>query len=102
MKIVAWMVVKEDEYYVDMAIKSVAPFVEAIYVQDQKSNDNTVKIIQESVGKTPLWIDEVDTGLERPTREQPIGGKCMYLLTPDRIFEIIKKNLLEKGVLYEK
>lgn len=38
----------------------------------------------------------------KPTREQPIGGKCMYLLTPDRIFESIKKNLFEKGVLYEK
>ena len=74
MDITAWMVIKDDEYYVDMAVKAILPYVSAIYVQDQKSKDNSVDIIGESVAnRIPYWIETVDTGLERfdPTYNEP-------------------------------
>jgi hypothetical protein len=35
------MVVKDDEYYVDMALRSVLPYVDGVYIQDQMSTDGT-------------------------------------------------------------
>jgi glycosyltransferase involved in cell wall biosynthesis len=63
MKIVAYMVVKNDEFYIDMALQSVLPFVAGIYIQDQKSTDGTTDIIRSFVNKYPDLIkhDVVDT-----------------------------------------
>jgi len=69
MKIAAWLVVKDEEYYVDMAIKSVAPYVDGVYVQDQYSTDNTAEIIEASIGSTPLRIDKINIGLEKFNRQ---------------------------------
>ena len=65
MNIVAWLVVRDDAYYVGMAIKSIVSYVDALYVQDQNSKDKTLDVILENVGKTPIWVDRVDTGLPR-------------------------------------
>ena len=43
-----------------------------------------------------------------PTHEQPVGGKCMYLLTPSRIFSVAEKKFglgerkIERRAKYEK
>ena len=47
MRLVAYVCVKDDAYYIDMALKSVAPHVEGIYVQDQNSTDGTPDIVRE-------------------------------------------------------
>ena len=66
MKIAMWMVIKDDEYYVDMALNSVLNYVDAIYVQDQSSLDNSVDVIIETVGeRVPLVIEMVKTKLPK-------------------------------------
>ena len=66
MNIVAWMVIKDDAYYADMAVKGVLPYVSGIYVQDQASTDNSVQVIKDTVDdKVPLIIEIEDTGLKR-------------------------------------
>ncbi len=46
MKLAAYMVIKDDVFYVDMALKSISPFIEGIYVQDQGSTDGTIELIE--------------------------------------------------------
>ena len=64
MRICAWMVVKNDAFYVGVAIKSVLPYVDGVYVQDQSSTDGTSEIIQslESLYPNKIHHDIVDTG----------------------------------------
>ena len=45
MRLAAHICTKNDGYYIDMALKSVAPYVEGIYVQDQSSTDDTVGVV---------------------------------------------------------
>ena len=64
MNIAAVMVLKSsngvEEYYVDMALKSMMPYVSGIYVQDQGCTDNTIGVIKKTVGDAvPLMIEEV-------------------------------------------
>lgn len=40
------MVVRDDEYYVDMAIKSVLPYINNLYILDNGSEDGTIEIIE--------------------------------------------------------
>lgn len=46
MRFSAYMVIKDDAYYVDMALKSILPYIEGIYIQDQGSSDGTVDVIK--------------------------------------------------------
>lgn len=61
--IAAFMVVKNDVYYVDMAIKSVLPYVKGIYIQDQMSTDGTYEeIVKLDDGTGKICVQRVDTG----------------------------------------
>ena len=63
MKIAAYMVVKNDAYFIGMAIKSVLPYVCGIYIQDQMSDDGTWEKIQEiGRGEKKIVGEQVDTG----------------------------------------
>jgi hypothetical protein len=71
--IVAVMVVKDDAYYVSMAIKSVLPFVRGVYIQDQMSVDGTYGEIKK-LKSEKIWVDLVDTGHKErfePTYNEP-------------------------------
>jgi len=63
MKIVAWMVVKNDSFYVDLALRSVLPFVDGVYIQDQFSDDGTYEKILTYVPTGKVVVERVDTGL---------------------------------------
>jgi len=64
MKVCAWMVVKDDVFYVDLAIKSVLPYVDGVYIQDQLSTDGTterIKQLQEEYpGKIIHELEDTD------------------------------------------
>lgn len=69
MRIAAFMVVKDDAFYVDMALKSVLPYVEGVYIQDQGSTDGTIQavsdlMVQPGNGGT-IIRDVIPTGLSR-------------------------------------
>jgi len=66
MKIAAYIVVKNDAFYIDMAIQSVLPYVSGIYIQDQKSTDGTTDIIRSFAGQYPDIIKHeiIDTTIE--------------------------------------
>lgn len=72
MRIVAWMVVKDDQFYVDMALKSVLPFVDGVYIQDQASTDGTIEEIKK-IGSDKIRLEIVDTNLPRfdPKYDEP-------------------------------
>jgi len=75
MKITAWMVILDDEYYADMAIKSILPYVDAIYVQDQGCTDGSIDVIREAAGEgVRLFIEEGVHGLPRfhPEYNEPL------------------------------
>lgn len=67
MRLAAHMVVKNDVYYVDMALKSVAPNVEGIYVQDQSSTDGTPDVVREMQKLFPgkIVLETVEQPYER-------------------------------------
>jgi hypothetical protein len=70
MKVTVSIVVKStdgcESYYIDMALKSVIPYVHGIYVQDQDSNDDLVDVVKRTVGdKVPLTIETVHNPLPR-------------------------------------
>ncbi len=59
--IVAVMVVKDDQYYIPMAIQSVLPYVKGIYIQDQMSTDGTHEEVLK-FGSDKIYIEQIDTG----------------------------------------
>jgi len=70
MKIAVWMVVRSysgiEEYYISMAIESVVNYVDAIYIQDQGCEDQTIQVAKETVrDRIPLVIESVPTNLPR-------------------------------------
>ncbi len=78
MKIAAWMVVLSldgtEEYYIDMALKSIIDHVSGIFILDEGCTDNTIKIAREVVGdKVPLYVEYYPTNLPRfdPTYNEP-------------------------------
>jgi len=99
MKISAVFVIKSengiDEYYMDMAIKSVLPYVSSIYVQDQCSTDNIVEIIKEIVGnKVPLAIEQVSAPFHRfsikynePVYRNSAIERCEKIFDPEWIVQ---------------
>ena len=68
-KIAAFMVVKDDAYYIDMALKSVLPYVDGIYIQDQNSTDEPLDKILEASSDPDyadkVFVDVLDTGIDR-------------------------------------
>lgn len=67
MKLAATMVIRDDAFYVDMALKSILPYVDGIYIQDQGSTDGTVAVIEEVMPLFPgkIVLEIVPTGLPR-------------------------------------
>jgi hypothetical protein len=77
--VAAWMVLRDDEYYVDMAIKSVLPFVKGIYIQDQMSVDGGYEKILELQKReygNKIVVERVDTGT--PVRFHPNYNEPLY------------------------
>ncbi len=112
MKIVAWMTVKDEEWYVSMAIRSVLDHVYKLLIIDTGSTDNTIdeiekfksdKIIIEQVDGFSAEVDQYGF-YNRPYWINYILNKCLhfnpeYLLNIDadeyflpRTFEILKAN----------
>jgi len=60
-----WIVVRDDSYYIDMAIKSVLPYVEGIYILDTGSTDNTIEVI-ESFKSPKIHLDKERHNFDRP------------------------------------
>jgi glycosyltransferase involved in cell wall biosynthesis len=76
-KLACWIVCRNEEYYIDMAIQSVLPYVDGIYIFDNGSDDNTIDVInsfhnpkivlKQERYKTPYGDTEGDI----PTRSHP-------------------------------
>ena len=56
----AWMVVKDEEFYVDMALQSIVDYVDGIAILDTGSRDNTLAIIKEFEEKYPKKITLIE------------------------------------------
>lgn len=65
MKIACWIVVRNDEFYIDMAIKSVLPYVSGIYILDNGSTDKTIDIIKSFKSKK-IFLEKIKYKFERP------------------------------------
>jgi glycosyltransferase involved in cell wall biosynthesis len=71
MKNSVWIVTRDDEFYIDMAIKSVIDYVDGVYVLDTGSKDNTfskIFALQRS-SPTPIVYEHKDFG--GPVRFSP-------------------------------
>lgn len=96
MRIAAFMVVKDDAYYVDMALKSVLPHVVGVYIQDQGSTDGTVETIKSVPDpEGNIVLECVDTGLGRfdPNYDEPhyrtmAVERCEERFKPDWILKL--------------
>jgi len=64
-RLICWMVVRDDEYYIDMAIESVLPYVDGIYILDNGSTDGTIKKI-ESFNNSKIYLEKIKYSFERP------------------------------------
>ena len=71
MRIAAFMVLKNDVFYLPMALQSVRPYVIGVYVQDQGSTDGSWKFLKDLQAKDGenLIVEQTDTGLERFDKE---------------------------------
>jgi hypothetical protein len=99
MKTAAVLVIKSsdgiEEFYIDMVMKSLMPYMAGIYVQDQGCTDNTMEVIRQTVaGAVPLIIEEEHNPLSRFDRnylEQKFRNKaierCEELFNPDWIVQ---------------
>jgi len=93
MKITAWMVLLSEggmeSYYIDMALKSILPHVDSIYIQDQGCTDDTIAVAKAIVGdKVPLHVEEISTGLPRfhPDYDEP-HFRSLALKGAEEVFE---------------
>lgn len=79
MNLVACIVLKSedgiDEYYIDIAIRSLVPYVSGIYIQDQGCTDDTIKVIQNIKTSVPIFIEEELTNLPRFSAGY---NECLY------------------------
>jgi len=57
-RLAVWMIVRDDVYYVDMAIKSVLPFVDGIYILDNGSSDRTIEKIEAKDYRITILTEE--------------------------------------------
>lgn len=83
MKICSVIVLKStdgiDEYYIDMAIKSLLPYVSGIYVQDQGCIDNTIKVIRDTVKAGPTVVPLIIEHVLNPHPRFSLGyDECLY------------------------
>ena len=93
--IVAWMVLKNDAYYLPMALESVLPYVEGIYIQDQGSTDGSLEIIKNFQTRTDkICLEVVDTGLER--FDQTYNEPKYRSLAIERAEQVFKSKYLLK------
>jgi hypothetical protein len=99
MRIAAYMVVKDDAYYVDMAIKSVLQYVCGVYVQDQFSEDGTQdvvnKIKSDDPGGNRIVMERFHTGSGRfssgydePKWRSLAVARCEELFFPHWILKL--------------
>lgn len=59
------MVVRDDVFYIDLALKSLLPYVKGIFIQDQGSTDGTLEIIKKYADWTSsVQYEIVDTGMK--------------------------------------
>ena len=68
MKIATWTVILDDEYYIDLALRSSAPHVQGMYIQDQGCTDNSIEVIKETMKDypdTPYVIESEFTHLPK-------------------------------------
>lgn len=112
MKIIAWMTVKNEEWYVAMAIRSVLPYVEKLLILDTGSTDSTLYEIMK-IENDKIDLEQVDgfsKGVDqngfynRPYWCNHLIQKCLslnpgYLLNIDadeyftpKTFKILKDN----------
>ena len=64
-KLAVWMVVRDDEYYIELALKSVLPYADGIYILDNGSTDKTIKLI-ESFKSDKIFLEKIKYNFERP------------------------------------
>jgi len=95
LNIVAVMVVKDDAFYVDMAIKSVLPYVRGIYIQDQMSTDGTyeeilkLKDYDAGINDRKIFVDRIDTGNKKrfePNYNEPLW-RSFALKRAEEVFD---------------
>ena len=96
MKIAAFMVVKDDAFYVDMAIKSVIDHC-FVYVQDQCSTDGTYEKILELQGRYlgKIAVEQAETNLPKfdlkynePFFRSMAVERCEQIFKPDWILKL--------------
>jgi len=96
MKIAAFMVVKDDEFYVDMAIKSVIDNC-FVYVQDQCSTDGTYEKLLELQGRYlgKIAVEQAETNLPKfdlkynePFFRSMAVERCERIFNPDWILKL--------------
>lgn len=99
MNIAVCMCLKSSEgieaYYVDMALKSLLPYVSVVYVQDQGCTDDTIEIIKVTVGdKIPLVIEQefnplprFSMGYNEPKYRNKAIKRCEEVFSPEWILQ---------------
>ena len=99
MKISVVMCLKSDNgleaYYIDMALQSLLPYVNSIYIQDQGCRDNTSSVVKGVVGgKVPLLIEEEPNPHPRfsldynePAYRNKAIERCEELFNPEWILQ---------------
>src|ERR1035437_10352052 len=98
MRIAAFMVVKNEEYYIGMALRSVLPYVLGVYIQNQCSTDGTVAEIEKVAVGFPIGIsrDDIDTGsrerfandYDEPKFRTMAVERCEEIFKPDWILKL--------------
>jgi glycosyltransferase involved in cell wall biosynthesis len=113
MKIAVVMCLKSDlgleAYYVDMALLSLLPYVQGIYIQDQGCKDNTIDVVKGVVGgKVPLAIEDEINSLPRfsldynePVYRNKAIERCEALFNPDWIIQVDADDIFTP-LLFEK
>ncbi|MCP3681912.1 MAG: hypothetical protein GY861_04405 [bacterium] len=96
MKKAVWMVVRDDEFYIDMAIKSVIDFCD-VYVLDTGSKDRTMEIIRSFDNKKhKVFLEEKDFGgnlrfedcyREKDARNYAMA-RCLDVFDPEWLIQL--------------
>ncbi len=92
MKYAVWIVVRDDVFYIDMAIKSVLPYVDGIFILDTGSTDGTIELI-ESFKDPKIVLEKIKHDFLRP---EPDSGRDSGATHPWWRYDETKKgNSLE-------
>ena len=95
LRIAAFMCIKNDAYYVQMALQSIIPYVDGVYIQDQMSDDGTYEAIMD-MKSDRIRVDRVDTGIaerfadhyDEPYYRSMAVNQCEEIFNPDFILKI--------------